>query len=64
MNDQFVMKWVELGYLVIRKDPPSRAPLHFERIDFMIVPDQKIGENMPMHQPNYNHDQRNFRAII
>ena len=43
-----------LGYLVIRKDLPSQAPLHFEPIDFMIVPGQKMGAKLPIHRRNYD----------
>ena len=64
MIDRIVLKGVLLSYLITRKDPPSRAPLHFEPIDFMIVPDQKMGEKMPIHLRNYNRDQRNCLAII
>ena len=64
MIDQFVLKWVAPGHLVIRKDPPWRAPLHFKPIDFMIVTDQKMGENVPMHDGNLKRDQRNCFAII
>ena len=64
MIDQLVLKFVALDYLVICKDLPSQARLHFELIDFMIVPGQKMGEKLPIHHPNYDGDQRNCLAII
>ena len=58
------LEWVALDYLVIPKDLPSQAPLHFEPVDFMIFPGHKMGEKLPMHHPSDDGDQRDCLTII